>query len=240
MFAESKIYHMSAIDLLQMLPDESADLMVTDPTYGIGYRSAWKTSNGGRIRNTSPSFGDDKIQLDWLPGSYRVLKPGSAVYLFTRWDVLHIWHEALEDAGFKVVQRILWDKLHWGAGNLSYYGSQTEDILFAVKGEHRLRWSKREGNVWRLTKLDAINFEGNFDNPTQKPQRLIERAIYRSSDPGDLVIDPFVGSGTTAAAAMASGRRFVACDRDEYQYRIASERIQNGITMSMFQHRESQ
>lgn len=235
MIAENKIYHMDAVNLLQMLPDESADLIVADPPYGIGYKTSWKTSNGGRGRNTSASFGDDEIQLSWLPDAYRVLKPDSALYLFTRWDVLHIWHEALEAAGFKVVQRILWDKLHWGAGDLSYYGSQTEDILFAVKGEHKLRWSKREGNVWRLTKLDTINFEGNFDNPTQKPQRLIERAIYRSSDPGALVIDPFVGSGTTAAAALASGRRFIACDRDEHQYQTATRRIDCGITVSMFQ-----
>lgn len=235
MITENSIHNMDAVDLLQALSDNSADLMVTDPPYGIGYKTSWKTSNGGRSRNTSARFGDDEIQLDWIDDAYRVLKPGSAVYMFTRWDVLHTWKSALEDAGFKVVQRILWDKLHWGAGDLSYYGSQVEDILFAVKGEHRLRWSKREGNIWRLTKLDTINHEGNFDNPTQKPQRLIERAIMRSSDPGNIVIDPFVGSGTTAAAALATGRQFIAGDKDDYQCSIAKRRIECGQTVSMFQ-----
>lgn len=235
MYTLNAIHECTAQGFLRALPENYLDLMITDPPYGIGYKSGCVISNGGKSRNTSNSFGEDVIQLDWIPDAYRTLKDDSALYLFTRWDVLHIWKSALEDSGFKVIQRIVWDKLHWTGGNLDYYGSQTEDILFAVKGNHQLRWSKREGNMWRLTKLDTINHEGNYDNPTQKPQRLIERAILRSSNPGDLVADPFVGSGTTAAAALATKRRFIAADIDPKQCQIARERIGYGQTVSMFE-----
>jgi DNA modification methylase len=229
------IRHCTALELLRGLPDASVDLIATDPPYGIGYTSTrWSMNNNRDPRKTSMSFGEDVFQDNWIADAERILKPGGALYLFTRWDVLHLWKAALEAAGLVVVQRIIWDKLHWGVGNLKYYGSQTEDILFCVKGDHRLRWSKRQGNMWRLTKLDVINHEGNEDNPTQKPERLIRRIIELSSDPGDLVVDPFMGSGTTGAAARALGRRYLMCDRSEAQYRIAVERLSRPFAVSMF------
>lgn len=227
------IHHCTAVQLLQALPSGCVDLAIQDPPYGIKYRSSWQTTNGNEQRTTKTDIGKDVICLDWIPENYRVLKFGGALYLFTRWDVLHIWQRALEDAGFKVVQCIIWDKMHFGAGNLDYYGSQTEFILFAVKGDHQLRWSKREGNLWTLTKMDAINNEGNYDNPTQKPERLLQRAIVRSSNPGDLVLDTFAGSGSTAAAARNLQRNYLTCDRDYEQYQIAKTRLSKPLQVAM-------
>jgi DNA modification methylase len=232
----NEIRHCTAIELLNSLQRWSVDEIVTDPPYGIGYESGEQRSNGYQDRRASASFGEDVFQDDWIAEAHRVLKPEGALYLFTRWDVLHLWKSALEGAGFQVVQRIVWDKMHWGMGNLDYYGSQTEDILFCIKqgGTHKMRWSKRQGNVWTMTKLDVINHEGNYDNPTQKPERLIRRAIELSSDAGMLVVDPFCGSGSTGAAARAIGRRYLMCDRDEYQYQIATERLAKPHAVSMF------
>jgi len=231
------VKHCTAIELLDSLPKWSVDLFVTDPPYGIGYQAGTgKMNNGKAERQASSSFGEDKFQDDWMSDAFRALKPDGALYLFTRWDVLHQWKHSLEEAGFQVVQRIVWDKLHWGTGNLDYYGSQTEDILFCVKpgGAHKLRWSKRQGNMWRLTKLDAINYEGNYDNIAQKPERLLRRAIELSSDPGMLVVDPFCGSGSTGAAARSIGRRYLLCDKDEYQCQIASARLAKPYAVGMF------
>jgi DNA modification methylase len=229
------VHHCAAIELLRQLPDGSVDLIETDPPYGIGYQATWKTSNSRKKpRRTSTSFGKDVFQDDWIPEAGRVLKPGGAMYLFTRWDVLHLWFPSLQKAGLKVVQRIIWDKMNKGAGDLDYFGSQTEDILFIIKGDHKLRWSKRGSNIWQLTKLDVINHEGNEDNPTQKPERLLRKMIELSSDPGDLVCDPFCGSGSTGAAARALGRDYILCDRDDHQYQIARARMERPYAVSMF------
>jgi DNA modification methylase len=237
---QNQVICVDAKDLAERLPQNSIDLIATDPTYGIGYKSHWKKTRSKAQRGMLSSFGEDKFYPDWLPGAANALKPGGAMYLFTRWDVAQQWKEAIEAAGLIVVQRIVWDKRHWGAGNLKYFGSQVEDILFCVKGDHKLRWNKRAGNLWSLTKLDTINNEGNFDNPTQKPQRLMKRIIELSSDPGDLVFDPFVGSGTTAAAALDSGRHYIAGDVSEYQCQIARERLAKikGYTPPLFDMRE--
>jgi len=233
--AMDTVHHCSALTLLRRLPDASIGLIATDPPYGIGYKASWKTTNSRKqARRAAETFGKDVFQDDWIPDAFRVLKHGAALYLFTRWDVIHQWKIALEKAGFDVVQCVVWDKLNWGSGDLRYFGSQTEYVLFCVKGEHRLRWDKRQGNMWRLTKLDVINHEGNEDNPTQKPERLMRRIIELSSDPGDTVLDCFCGSGTTGAAARALGRRYILCDRDEYQHRIATERLSKPFAVSMF------
>lgn len=230
----NQVHHCSAESLLAQMPTASVDLIVTDPPYGIGYHASWSTTNGGKTRRASMSFGEDILQTDWLPEAYRVLKPCTALYLFTRWDVMHVWKAAVEGAGFRVVQRLVWDKLHWGIGDLDYYGSQVEDILFCIKDRHQLRWSQRSGNLWRLTKLDVINNEGNFDNPTQKPERLIQKMILNSSDPGQLVLDPFCGTGTTGDAARKLNRHYILCDRDAYQCSIAKARLAAPFTSDMF------
>jgi DNA modification methylase len=241
---ENEIYHTDALTLLRAMPDASVDLVVTDPPYGIGYASSRTTREGGGARRTSGTFGRDEYDDTWLTDAVRVLKPGGALYVFTRWDVMHQWHAAIQQAGAKVVQRIVWHKAHWKMGDLRYYGSQTEDILFCRKGAHALRWSQREGNVWYCA--DAAYLDGGWNHPTQKPEALIERAIVNSSDPGDLVLDPFMGSGTTAVAARNTGRRFVGCDISHEYVTIARKRLQttdpfqptmheNGVTqMSLF------
>ena len=188
---------MDAAGYLAGLESESVHLAVLDPPYGIQYESGHRTDHTGKPRRTRASFGADEFDASWLPAVYRVLRADGAVYLFTQWRVMGLWLEAMESAGFVVHACLIWDKMHWGQGNLNYYGTQTEMVLFATKaGTHRLQWDKREGNLWRLGKLDAINHEGNYDNPAQKPERLIGRILTRSSRPGDVVLDTFVGNVT--------------------------------------------
>lgn len=225
MVNEDSLHLMEAADLLAILPDSSIDLILTDPPYGIGYKASFRFTNGGDRRRAAISFGDDELQLDWIAIASQKLKPSGAVYVFTRWDVMHHTIMALEGAGLKMKQRIVWDKLHWTGGDLHYYGSQVEDILFAVKDRHHLNWTQREGNVWRLTKLDTINHEGNYDNPTQKPESLMRRIIERSSNPGELVVDPFMGTGTVPAAARILGRHYIGGDNSKAQFEIAEKRL---------------
>ncbi len=228
MLEPGHVYCMDATALLSQLPTDSVDLIATDPPYGIGYASSWTTRSDGAPRNFNGTFGADVFNADWLPEAARVLKSSGALYLCTRWDVIHLWQNAIESAGLHVVQRIVWDKCHWGMGDLRYFGSQTEDILFCVKGEHHLRWPQREGNLWRTPNGKPMaGRDGYFDNPTQKPTELMVRMIELSTDKGDLVVDPCCGSGTTLVSAAKLGRQFIGGDIDEYQFGIASRRLAN-------------
>ncbi len=222
--ARNSIHCSDALKFLWQLEDESVDLIVTDPPYGIGYASSWKTRKGGGKRVTSGTFGRDVFDATWLPQAARVLKTGGALYMFTRWDVAQRWRLAIDRAGLKTVQRIVWNKAHWKMGDLRYYGSQTEDILFARKGAHCLRWSQRQGNVWYTA--DAVYLDGYHGHPTQKPIELLKHPILYSSDPGDLVLDPFMGSGSTAVSAMRLGRDYIGCDLSAEYVAMAQARLQ--------------
>lgn len=219
------IHNMPCVDMFAAL-DEQAALIVADPPYGISYKSGH--TNGrqegialhrqGKIiersRKDIEKFPDNVIDTSWIPYAFDALKDTGALYLFTRWDVLHHWHSALKEAGFSVVQRIVWDKKHWGMGDLRYFGSQTEDILFCVKNIHSLQWDHREGNVWRVFAQSTLELsdEGGYRHPTQKPSRLMSRMIQYSSKPNDLILDPFSGSGAACIAAQRLQRRFIGTD----------------------------
>lgn len=222
----NQIFCMDALDLLATLPDASVDLIVTDPPYGIGYESSWTTRiSDGKPRNTLMSFGHDVLDTRWIADAARVLKEGGALYCFTRWDVLHHWQQAINATDLHVVTRIVWYKAQFKMGDLRYYAPQTEDILFARKGTHRLRWHKREGNVWYSA--DALYLDGYYGHPTQKPEVILRRAIEYSSDPDDVVLDPFAGSGSTCAAAFKSARQYIGGDINPVFVNIARERVQN-------------
>jgi DNA modification methylase len=217
----NRIHNCTAIDLFASL-DEKVALIVADPPYGISYKSGVKirkppirqdNRNVGSTRVSPQTFeGDTVIDISWIPCAFDSLKEGGAMYLFTRWDVLHHWYIAAQSAGFRVAQCITWDKCHWGAGNLKYYGPQTENILFCIKGNHDLRWDKRGGNLFRSATSTMLTLDGGGRHPTQKPVALFKRIIANSSDTNDLIVDPFTGSGAACIAAQKLHRRFVGCD----------------------------
>jgi DNA modification methylase len=129
--------------------------------------------------------------------------------------------------GLIIKQRIVWNKSHWKMGDLSYYGSQTEDILFTIKSrQHQMRWAKREGNLWSSSS-SAYLPEGQYDHPTQKPEAIIARMIYNSSLPGDIILDLHCGSGTVPTVARRLGRRWLACDIRAKYTQMTRQRVRD-------------
>lgn len=223
-FRLDRIYQGDCLKMLRYVPTGSVDLIIADPPYGIGYASSRRTRMDGSPRKTTPDFGRDVYDGRWLVEARRILKPSGAMYVFTRWDVLGIWKADIEAAGLTVVQRLVWDKKHWGMGDLRYWGSQTEDILFCVQSfEHKMSWPQRRGNLLQINKM--LIPEGQYDHPTQKPEQLIAPFIEYSSPPGGVVVDPFVGSGTTSRVAQALGRRYLCFDINPVFCEMARERV---------------
>jgi DNA modification methylase len=109
-------------------------------------------------------------------------------------------------------------------GDLRYYGSQTEDILFCRKGDHILRWNGRSGNIWSSSSSSYLP-EGQLDHPTQKAEKIIRRMIYNSSDRGAVVADFHMGSGTTAVVAHQAGRHYFGCDINPDYVEMGRKRV---------------
>ena len=211
----------------------SCDLIVTDPPYGIGYCSGRqgidrKTSvqRLGDYVIRSPYFeniaGDTEVPTDWLPLAYESLKSGGAIYIFCSWKTWGGLAIAVESAGFKIKNLIVVNKSNHGMGDLKgSYAPKHEFILFAVKGKHILH-PPRISDVWDM----PVKFSGSKRlHPNEKPISWILPCIEHSSNEGDVVLDPFAGSGTVAAACKMLGRHSISIEIDEKYTDVIKKRI---------------
>ena len=225
------------LDLLDSLGDASVDLIVTDPPYGVSYRSNRQRVDRKKSVKENQSVvcrnhffdqiaNDDSIPTEWLEGAYRVLKPDSALYAFVHWTK---WTEmviAASNYGFQVKNMIVLNKSNHGMGDLKgSYAPKHELLMFAVKGRHVCRWPNgRQSDVWSV----PVKFSGGHRfHPNEKPLSWLEPAILNSSDEGAVVLDPFMGSGSTGVACAKMNRKFIGAEMDSSYAAIAKERIEN-------------
>jgi len=207
-----------AIALLKQLESNSIPLIIADPPYGIGYHSGYYKDKNPH----APVAHDWNFQIGgFIQQCERVLKDGGALYLFSRWDVYPLWLPSIITSELKLKTKIVWLKNNWSAGDLyGSFGNQYEEMLFIVKGRHQIR-GKRWSNVWEFDRIPPTRMLV----PTQKPVALLKRAILASSDEGDLVVDPFAGSGSTGKAAKLTNRNYLLGDIDPKMVNIARKRL---------------
>jgi DNA modification methylase len=206
-----------AQDLLRSLDPGSVACIVTDPPYGIAYHS-----NHHKERNPhAPIAQDWNFQIgSYLAAAERVLRDGGAIYMFTRFDVYPLWTREIPPS-LSLKNMIVWDKGNHSSGDLTgNFGFRHEVIMFITKGRHALR-GKRHPNVWQFPRVPSPKQR----MPAEKPVGMYERCLEASTDPGDLVVDTFGGSGTMAEAAVRTGRRFLVCDVDKKMVRMSRERV---------------
>jgi site-specific DNA-methyltransferase (adenine-specific) len=213
------IYLGDARDVVETIADVSVDLIVTDPPYGMNYDSGWSGA-AVHLDGTRLCL---RMYRQLLPGLQRVLKDGSHVYWFTRWDV---WPDAYDAIApfLPVKNALIWDKGHPGMGNLEVYGYSYEMAVFAAKG-HRALNGGRPNSIFRYNPVPVAS----RNHPTEKPLGLIAEWITRSSNPGDVVFDPFMGSGTTLRAAKDLGRRAIGIEIEERYCEIAVKRLAQSV-----------
>lgn len=220
-----KLVKNDAIEFLKQLPDKSIDLIITDPPY--------KTHRGGRThtrelsgygfsvlhKNDGKIFNHNNIDhKEWLNECYRVLKDNTHIYIMTNLlNLFELQRIALE-VGFKLHNLLVWKKNTTNANK--WYMKNAEYILFLRKGR-----AKNINNMGSQTVHEYNNPTGNKNHPTEKPVDLMEFYISNSSNEGDLVLDPFMGSGSTGIAALNLKRKFLGIEIDEEYFNIAKERI---------------
>ena len=217
------LYYCDCSPLLSWMPDKSVDLIVTDPPYGINYRSNRqqvdrRKSNAGegsinvRDHYFEKIANDGSLPFEWLDDAYRVLKDGCAIYIFAHWSKWPELTEAAEKSGFTIKNMIVLNKSNHGMGDLKgSYAPRHELILFASKGRHELKFPNgRTDDIWSV----PVKFSGSRKfHPNEKPVTWIIPAIFNSSVAGDVVFDPFMGSGTTGMAAISTDRKFIEIGR---------------------------
>ena len=218
------------MEFLRHLPDESADVITTDPAYS-GMNRHMKFGHGrivGRYQDPDnqrwfAEFSDDPDSYRaFLSECRRVLRDGRHIYImFDSFSLLTLGTVVREFFDVKCV--LVWDKVYLGMGH--YFRRRHEHIVFATKGSRKL--SRRDlTDVWAIPRLRAAAY------PTQKPVALFERMLLGSAEPGFVVTDPFTGSGSSAVAALRRGCYFVGCDIDPRAVDLARTRcaaVLNGL-----------
>lgn len=215
----STIYHG---DCREVLPSLSlVDLVVTDPPYGINYQSNYRKEKFDLIANDN-----DALSLGgYIESAWRVLRPHRHIYLFGGYD--------LSNHRFHGITELVWDKATTGLGNLeSPWGVSHEKLTFGIRSDtvktpaHRGQSAARmrRGSVLRFTRVNS----GAMIHPTEKPILLLRELIESSSHIGELVLDPFMGSGSTLLASLIEGRHAIGIEIEESYCEVAAKRLAQG------------
>ena len=218
------------------LTDNSVDLIVTDPPYGINFKSGGQLENrrtvgrpqGSKVRDKNyfdVIANDDAVPTEWLKEAFRVLRPDTGLYVFCHWKGWSTLYSATTLAGFTVKNMVVLNKSNHGMGDIKgSFAPKHELLLFASKGRHILRFPPRLKDVWDV----PVKFSGaHHFHPNEKPISWMVPAILASSDPGQTILDPFCGSGSTLEAAAKNSRDFVGFDIDQKWIDIAKGRLEH-------------
>jgi site-specific DNA-methyltransferase (adenine-specific) len=202
------LLHGDCIEMMHEMPANSVDFILTDPPYLVNYRDR----DGRTIPND--------MNTDWLKPAmaeaYRVLKQDRVAIMFYGWTKIDAFFAAWKDAGFQPVGHLVFRKA---------YSSKTRFLRF--QHEQAFLLAKDRPPLPKEPLADVIDmpYSGNKLHPTQKPVPMLARLIRSFSLPGEIVLDAFAGSGSTCAAALLAGRRYIGIELDDAYYAQAAERL---------------
>lgn len=212
----NRIYNEDCLEGMKRIPDSTIDLVVTDPPYCVG-----TTSNGQK-----GSWLDNNLIRPFFNAYFqelkRVCKEKCELYINTDWRTYPFLYPIMQKY-FNIKNLIVWDYEWIKAG--SHYRFSHEFIIYAIQGDVKRKFSASERDVWRIRPINYTSKEKLHN--AQKPLELIQKMIVNSSNENDVVLDTFMGSGTTAIACIETKRNYIGFEIDEYYYQIILQRIYN-------------
>ena len=207
-----RIYNEDCLEGMKRIPDGVIDAIITDPPYCVG-----ASSNG--IKSTYCDYSLIKPFFQRLFSEFaRVTKSGAAVFVHTDWRTYPYLY-SLFAGEFAMRNLIVWDYEYIKCGN--FYRYSYELLMYGTKGKSERQFDARSRDVWRLP---CYRVSGR-EHPSQKPVQLIEKMLLENTNEGELVLDAFMGSGTTAVAAINTDRHYVGFELHEPYCEICERRI---------------
>lgn len=241
------------VDFLRAIPENSIDMVFADPPYNLS-NGGFTVHAGKRVSVNKGTWDESKgIEADfafhirWLEECYRVLKPNGTIWVSGTYHSIYQCGYALQLLGYKILNDIAWFKPN-ASPNLSgrYFTASHETLLWArkdPKGKHTFNYTDMKNGLWhredfikkpekQMRSVWAIGTpkpdEKTFGkHPTQKPMALLERIVIASTNPRDIIMDPFTGSSTTGLAAVKHGRKFIGVDLEEQYLDLSKKRYEH-------------
>ena len=210
------LYNGDCLEVMKAIPDGSVDCVITDPPYLMDLKPQRKNAkfHGVHIKN------DDNAE--WVDGFFnevsRLLKPNSVAFIFCNHFCMADFITSALKAGLTLKNHLIWDKCHFGMGN--NWRPIHESILVFTNGKFKTV-SKNNKTILSYKKV----YHSKAIHPTQKPVDLLEHLITESDLQGDIVLDPFMGSGSTMIACLNTNRKGIGIELDKHYFDVASKRI---------------
>jgi len=222
-----KLINDNNLNALSDIPDNSIDLILTDPPYNISRKNNFESLNRAGI-----DFGDwDKNAdlLTWIDEVPRIVKKGASIIIFNDWRNLGDIAERLEKNGFVVKDIVRWEKTNPMPRNRDRrYIVDYEFAIWAVEKHDKWTFHRQSDKYDRSEIRVPITSKAEKmlgSHPTQKPIKLMEELLLQHSNENDIVLDPFMGSGSTGVACQNLNREFMGIELDETYFKIAENRI---------------
>ncbi len=240
---------MNCIKAMQLLPHNKIDLIITDPPFAIDFKA--KKANYNRTASrVMKGYNEIKPEdyydftFDWMSQARRILKESGSMYVFSGWNNLKDILMALDDTGFTTINHVIW-KYQFGVVTKKKFVTSHYHCLYVCKNEKKRKFypfsrfkktaKTKEGrslhyrdkeDVWDIKRE---YWTGDEKTPTKLPAQLIEKMLQYSSKKGDVVFDPFLGSGQVAVLSKSLGRKYLGFEIVKEYYNFAKKRLDKNV-----------
>lgn len=242
-----KIIKGNCIDAMNALPEESVDMIFADPPYNLQLSGALHRPDNSMVDAVDNDWDQfesfksyDEFTHEWLAAARRVLKRSGSLWVIGSYHNIFRVGASLQDMGFWMLNDVIWRKSNPMPNFRGRrFTNAHETLLWVAKDEkasykfnYEAMKELNEGTQMRSDWVipicnggERIKIDGKKAHPTQKPEALLHRVILSSTDVGDVILDPFFGSGTTGAVAKKLGRNWIGCEMEDDYIAVAKARI---------------
>jgi modification methylase len=249
----NQILRMDCIQAMRSLPDACIDMVFADPPYNLQLGGDLQRPDGSTVDAVNDDWDKfdtfatyDKFTREWLAEARRILKPNGSLWVIGSYHNIFRVGTAVQDGGFWILNDIVWRKsnpmpnfkgtrftnahetLIWAAH------SEKAKYTFNYRAMKTLNDELQMRSDWLLPICggqERLKRNGTKAHPTQKPEALLYRILLACTKPGDVVLDPFFGTGTTGAVARRLGRDWIGCEREAVYCEVAEERIASALPL---------
>ena len=236
------------IEVMNALPEISVDLIFADPPYNLQLKGDLHRPDNSKVDAVDDDWDQfdsfrayDEFTTDWLKAARRILKPNGAIWVIGSYHNIFRVGASLQNQGYWILNDVVWRKSNpmpnfrgkrfTNAHETMIWASKSEGAKYTFNYEalKALNEGVQMRSDWVLpicTGHERLKDEnGDKAHPTQKPESLLHRILVGSTNPGDVILDPFFGTGTTGAVAKMLGRNFIGIEREEAYRKVAEKRI---------------
>lgn len=247
------IMRMDCIEAMRSLPNACIDMVFADPPYNLQLGGDLHRPDGSQVDAVNDEWDKfdsfaayDKFTSEWLAEARRILKPDGTLWVIGSYHNIFRVGAALQDEGFWILNDIIWRKSNpmpnfkgtrfTNAHETLIWASTSEKAkyTFHYRSMKTLNDELQMRSDWTIPICggkERLKLNGTKAHPTQKPEALLYRILLACTNPGDVVLDPFFGTGTTGAVAKRLNRRWIGCERDDTYCKVAEERIQMALPL---------